>query len=109
MLKLLEFMSSFYWPLLPETILKTFVQTRRRQKGSIAGDLARSVVGSSTSVFFVPINGLWDGYRINKLLNHFGIPAWGWVFYNGQVVFHVHKADANLAARVMTAAGVELL
>lgn len=108
MSKLLEALTSFYWLFLPETIFGTFRRVRRRGRGSLLGDAFRSVVGTNTHVFFVPIAGRWDGRSIHRLLRRYNIDMWGWGFHNSQLFFHVHRADADRAYAIMHAAGVDL-
>ncbi len=115
MLRLLEVLSSFYLPLLFETIFGTFRRANWRRAYASHGpaglllETAESVIGTNTYVFFVPIAGRWDGYSIAKLLKQYDIDMWGWGFWNHELFFHVRRDDAWYAQDILLSAGVELL
>ncbi len=115
MLGFLEFLTSFYWPLLPETLFSTFRRARWRRAVARHGpfglliETVESLIGTNTYVFFVPVAGRWDGRSIAKLLKQYGIDMWGWGFWDRELFFHVHRDDAWFAQDILISAGVELL
>jgi hypothetical protein len=115
MLRVLEFLTSFYWVLLPETILSTFRRSNWRRAHSDGGvqgifiESIESLIGTNTYVFFTPIDGKWTGHQIRKLLRKHGIDMWGWGFASQELFFHVRRDDAWKAQEIMIRAGVELL
>lgn len=115
MLRLLEFLTNFYWPLLPETLFGTLRRAKWRRAFARYGpaglltETAESIIGTNTYVFFVPLAGQWDGRSIAKLLKQYGIDMWGWGFWDRELFFHVHRDDAWFAQDVLISAGVELL
>jgi hypothetical protein len=115
MLWMLEFLTSFYWPLLPQAILGTLRRANWRRAYARHGpaglllETAESMIGTNTFMFFVPLTGQWDGYTIAKLLRQYGIPMWGWGFWNQELFFHVRRDDVWFAQDVLLSAGVELL
>jgi hypothetical protein len=114
-LKILEFLTSFYWPLLAETIFGTLRRANWRRAYARHGpaglllETAESIVGTNAYIFFVPMTGKWDGYSIAKLLKQYGIDMWGWGFWNRELFFHVRRDDAWQAQDILLSAGVELL
>jgi hypothetical protein len=115
MLRVIEFLTSFYWLLLPETIFGTLRRANWRRAYAHHGpaglliETAESFIGTNTYVFFVPLRGRWDGYSIAKLLRQYGIDMWGWGFWNQELFFHVRRDDAWYAQNILLSAGVELL
>jgi hypothetical protein len=115
MLWILEFLTSFYWLLLPETLWGSMRRANwgraysRRGMAGLLLETAESIIGSNTYIFFVPLAGRWDGYSIRKLLRQYGIDIWGWGFSHQELFFHVRRQDAWDAQEIMMGAGVELL
>lgn len=115
MIWLFEFFSTFYWPLLPLTLLGTLRRAKWRRAvsrygpGGLLLETAQSLIGTNTYVFFVPLSGAWDGRSIARLLEQYDIEMWGWGFWDQELFFHVHRDDAHYAQRILHAAGVELL
>lgn len=114
MLKLLQFLTNFYWLLLPEFV---FQNLRRVQWQSaldeggpagLASELAGGVIGLNAIPFYTKLDGKWSGRQIEKLLNRHGIRAWSWGFAFDEMFFHVHRDDAFDAQQILLAAGVEL-
>lgn len=90
MLRILEFMTGFYWILIPQFIVESLIRGR-------------------AAVFYVDMYSNWSGYRIKRLLASYDIPMWGWGYAFGQFYFRVPAGDAEFAQQVMWGAGVELL
>lgn len=115
MLAILEFLTSFYWPLLPETLFGTLRRANWRRAigrygpAGLLVETAESLIGTNTYVFFVPLYGRWDGRSIAQLLAAYGIDIWGWGFWQHEFFFHVRREDARQAQQIMLAAGIELL
>lgn len=115
MLRVLEFLTGFYWLLLPETIIATLLRANWRRAYSRHGpaglllETTESIIGTNTCVFFVPIDGEWDGSSIARLLKQYGIAMWGWGYQNHELFFHVRRQDAWSAQRIMWQSGVDLL
>ena len=115
MLGFLEFLTSFYWLLLPETIIATLRRANRRRAygrhrpSGLLLETAESLIGTNTYVFFVPLTGQWDGKTIAKLLRQYDVDMWGWGFWQRELFFHVHRDDAWYAQDILLSAGVELL
>lgn len=115
MLGLLEFLTSFYWLLLPEAIFGGLRRANwRRAYGQhgAAGlllETAETIIGTNTCALFVPANAQWDGASIAELLGQYGIPLWGWAYHNHEFFFHVRREDAWAAQRILWQSGVELL
>lgn len=115
MLGFLEFLTGFYWPLLPEAIFQTLRRANwnrayaRNGAPGLLLEAAESVLGTNTCVFFTPIDGEWDGRSIAKLLKQYGIHMWGWGYECHEFFFHVRREDAAWAQQIMHYAGVELL
>ncbi len=100
-MRVIEFSTNFYWPLLPEVIISTY---RRRRRGG----WLRSLLGVDTAVFFVSLYGPWDGRSVKKLLSRAGIDMWGYSTYDDLFLFHVHRNDAWLTRRILEYFGVDL-
>lgn len=115
MLHFLEFLTSFYWPLIIETMFGTFRRARWRKAVARYGPLGlltetvESFIGTNTYVLYVPLAGRWDKRSIAKLLKQYGIDMWGWGYWNHELFFHVRRDDAWLAQDILISAGVELL
>jgi len=100
MLHILEFLTGFYWILLPQFVVENLLHGGKGLPGAL---------GFNTAVFYTDIGGDWSGYRINKLLKEYDIPMWGWGYAFEQFYFRVPLEDAPHAQRVMLAAGIDLL
>lgn len=100
MLGFLEFLTSFYWPLLPETILQTLRRANwnrayaRHGAPGLLLEAAESVLGTNTCVFFTPIDGAWDGRSI--AISYWKSTAFtygGWGYECHEFFFHVRRED----------------
>lgn len=115
MLRLLELLTNFYWLLLPQTIVQSFRQAnwdkaaKRAGLAGIASEGFRSLIGTNSWPFFVPINSAWCGRDIEKLLANYNIPMWGWGVSNQTMFFQVREEDAALASSLMLQAGIPLI
>lgn len=115
MLKFLEFLTYFDWLLLPRVIFQTLQHANWKREYRRAGTVgliqegARSLIGTNTYVFFVPINGRWDERGIYRLLRNHEVKMWGYGFDRGLLFFHVRAEEAALAQTIMWHAGVELV
>jgi hypothetical protein len=89
MLHILEFLTGFYWILIPQFIVESLIRGRG-------------------AVFYVDMQGNWNGRRIKNLLASYDIPMWGWGYAFGQFYFRVPAAEAKFAQSVMQGAGVDL-
>ena len=89
MLRVLEFLTGFYWILIPQFIVESLIRGRG-------------------AVFYVDMHSNWSGYRIKKLLASYDIPMWGWGYAFDQFYFRVPAGEAELAESVMLGAGVDL-
>ncbi len=114
MLRFAEFMTSFYWLLLPEFVLGNLRRGRwrtaydRHGPVGLAGEFAGNLFGVNAVPLYVPIDGAWNGDGIKRLLQSHGIDMWGWGFAFNEMFFHVHRDDAWDAQQILLAAGVEL-
>ena len=115
MLMLLEFLSGFYWILIPQFIIENLFRARWRDayasRGPIGviGEGFGSALGLNSAIFYVDLNGRWNGHKIKRLLASYDIPMWGWGVAFGEFYFHVPADDADFAYDVMWSAGVDLL
>ncbi len=111
----LEFLTAFYWLLLPETIfggLRRANWRRAYAQHGAAGlvlETAETLIGTNSCALFVQADGRWDGASIAEILRQHGIHLWGWAFHNDEFYFHVRREDAWAAQRILWQAGVELL
>ncbi len=114
MLRLLEFMTGFYWILIPQFLIENLIRGRWRRayraKGytGLVQESVTSLVGLNSVPFYVPIDGQWSGYAISRLLKRHNIDMWGWGFAFNEMFFHVHRDDAWDAQQILLQAGVEL-
>ena len=114
MIKLLEFLTSFYWLYLPDVIVGSFWHAdwksvyRRAGIYGLLMECVDSLLGTNTWTFFVPLCGTWSGHDINHLLAQHGIEMWGWGFAYGELFFRVRKSKAEWAQYLMLRAGVQL-
>ena len=114
MIRLLEFLTSYYWLYLPDVIVGSFWHADWKsvfQRAGIWGLLTEcidSFLGTNTWTFFVPLDGVWSGHNINQLLAQHGIEMWGWGFAYGELFFRVRKSKAEWAQYLMLRAGVQL-
>jgi hypothetical protein len=115
MLKFLEFLTYLDWLLLPRILIQTFQHANWNREYKRAGTVGivkegvRSLLGTNTYVFFVPIKSRWDERSINRLLARYRIPMWGYGFDQGLLFFYVRAEDAAQAQALMLRAGVELV
>lgn len=115
MLALWEFLTGFYWLLLPQTILQTLWYGEWRlayqRYGSLGWTLefVRSLLGLNIWAFAVPVNGGGRGRDIQQLLAANGVPLWGWAFVEHTFLFHVPRHQAQWAEEVLLWAGVPLV
>jgi len=112
--RLLVLFSYFNWLALPQALLASLWHTnwqKSTEKGAlaVAVEVGRSLVGSNSAAFFVPLDSSWSGYPVKALLAEFGVPMWGWGYTMRCMYFHVRLEDAPLAEQVMLMAGVPLL
>jgi hypothetical protein len=111
---ILEFLTNFYWIILPQTLLQSLWHTDWRAAGQRRGCLgllweallSLSLLNAVT--FYVPLYGGWSGREIQKLLHYYGIPIWGWGYAEHQFFFHVRKREAGFAEEILYEAGVPL-
>ena len=114
MIKLLEFLTSFYWLYLPDVIVGSFWHAdwksvyRRAGVCGLFMECIHSLLGTNTWTFFVPLRGAWRGHDINQLLAEYGIEMWGWGFAYGELFFRVRRNKAEWAQYLMLRAGVPL-
>ena len=108
LVKSLEFMTNFYWPLFPTTILQSFWQSIKRPDSRTPAGMLKGVLLLNTETFSVSLYSGWTGLEIRHLLWEHQIAFWGWGFYGGKLHFHVHEDDAFEAQQIMEAAGVPL-
>jgi hypothetical protein len=109
----LEFLTSFYWIALPETILQTFrhADWRRAREQGVGGLLSEaigSLLGTNSWPFFVPLRSGWNGADIARLLKRHGVRMWGYGFANGELFFRVRRSQAAWAQYVLLREGVPL-
>ena len=115
MLHILEFLTGFYWILIPQFMVESLFRARWRDAYDSGGPLGLakegvgSALGFNSAVFYVSMHGRWNGRRIKKLLASYDIPMWGWGYAFQQFYFHVPVEDADFACSVLLHAGVELI
>jgi len=109
-----EFLTNFYWPLLPQVLAESLWRADWKaafQRDGVPGMCAEalsSLSGANSYPFFVPMNSEWSGQSIQHLLAQKGVKMWGWAFANGLLFFHVKRSQAAWAQYVMLRAGVPL-
>lgn len=114
MLRLLQFLSSFYWLLLPEFVFQNLRRAHwhsalaRSGPAGLASEFIGSAIGVNAIPFYAPLDGNFSGRQIEKLLHRHGISVWSWGFAFNEMFFHVHRDDAWDAQQILLAAGVEL-
>jgi hypothetical protein len=113
-LKFLVLLTKFNWLALPQTLLASLWHTNwrmSRQKGRLAvvAEAGRSLLGTNSAAFFIPLESSWSGYPVKALLADVGVPMWGWGYTMRCMYFQVRLEDAQLAAHVMLQAGVPLM
>jgi len=110
----LEFLTNFYWPLLPQVLVESLCHADWRgsyQRDGILGlgmEGCRSVLGTNSYPFFVPLDRGWSGRQIQQLLADKGIKMWGWAFANSMLFFHVKRSQAAWAQYLMLHEGIPL-
>lgn len=109
----LEFLTSFYWIALPETILQTlwhadWRKAKERGLGGLIREAVASLLGTNTWPFFVPLDSGWDGAAIARLLNRHGVKMWGYGFACGELFFRVRRNQAAWAQYLLLREGVPL-
>lgn len=115
MLRILDFLSCFYWLLLPQLLVENLWRVRWRESyrergpAGVAASAARGAIGLHAVPFFIPLGGAWSGRDIQRLLAWHGIDAWGMDFAFGEMHFNVRREDAGRAQSVLLDNGVELL
>jgi hypothetical protein len=113
MRSLLEFLTSFYWIAIPETILQTFWHAdwrsaKDRGLSGLLNEAIRSLLGTNSWPFFVPLDSDWSGADIARLLKRHGVSMWGYGFANGELFFRVRRNQAAWAQYVLLREGVPL-
>jgi hypothetical protein len=114
LLRLMVLLTYFNWLALPQALLASLWHTNWRKstdKGAfaVAVEVGRSLIGSNSAAFFLPLDSYWSGYPVKALLAEVGVPMWGWGYSMRCMYFHVRLEDAPLAEQVMLMAGVPLL
>ncbi len=115
MTAILEFLTSFYWLLLPQTILESLWYAEWRKAYQRSGwlgtlwEFCRSCFGFNMWAFAIPLYGAWSGRDVEKLLAQYDIPAWGWTYIDGTAIFHVRRSQAKWAEEILLWAGVPLV
>jgi len=115
MLALWEFLTGFYWLLLPQTILQTLWYGEWRlayQRYGCLGwplEFVCSLLGLNMWAFAVPVNGGWRGRDVEKLLAQYDLPVWGWTYIDGTAIFHVRRSQAEWTEEILLSAGVSLV
>jgi hypothetical protein len=111
----LAFLASFYWLYLPEVIVESLWLADWKgayQHDGVMGiikESLRSVLGTNTYPFFVPMNSPWWHNSLHPLLATYGVKTLGWGFANGELFFRVKKRQAAWAQYIMLRAGVPLM
>jgi hypothetical protein len=114
-MRVLEFLTGFYWILLPQYLIGNLLRARWRKAytddsyGGLAREGITSFLGFNSIPLYVPMSSRWNGRRISRLLKQHDIPMWGWGYAFDQFYFHVRREDAWLAQDVLLSAGVELI
>lgn len=90
MIKILEFLTGFYWILIPQFFVETLIHGRGE-------------------VFYVWTAGDWSGHEIKCLLADYDIPIFGWGYAFDRFYFRVPRGDADFAYGIMVQAEVGLL
>ena len=115
MLRILEFLTGFYWILIPQFIIESLYRVRWREALesrnpiTVVGKGLEGALGLNSAVFYVELGGSWNRRRLKRLLTSYDIPMWGWGFAFDQLYFHVPAEDADMAHEIMWRAGVDLL
>lgn len=115
MVALLEFLTGFYWLLLPQTILQALWHGEwglsYRRFGCLGWPLevGRCLLGLNMWAFAVPLDSGWRGRDIQQLLAANGVSLWGWAFVEGAFLFHIRRNQAEWAEEVLLWAGVPLV
>jgi hypothetical protein len=109
----LEFLTSFYWIAVPETIFQTFWhadwrRAKDRGLGGLLNEAIGSLLGTNSWSFFVRLDSGWNGADIARLLKRHGIKMWGYGFANGELYFRVRRSQAAWAQYVLLREGVPL-
>lgn len=113
MRSLLEFLTSFYWIAVFETIFQTFWHAdwrsaRDRGLSGLLSEAIKSLLGTNSWPFFVPLDSGWNGADIAHLLKRHGISMWGYGFANGELFFRVRRSQAAWAQYLLLREGVPL-
>ena len=112
--RLLEFLTNFYWPLLPQVLVESLWHAdwsyayQRHGLAGLAAQFLHSIAGTNSYPFLVPMRCGWSGQQIQQLLASKGIRMWGWSFSDGIFLFHVRKKQAAWAQYAMRRAGISL-
>lgn len=115
MIKFLEFLTGFYWILLPQFIIESLFRARWRQGYQEHGPLGilqegiKGTLGLNSAVFYVDIYSRWSGHNIKRLLARYDIPMWGWGYAFERFYFRVPSEEAEFVYVLLSEAGVELL
>ena len=61
--------------------------------------------------FGIPVNAYWDKKKIKRLLSHYGVHAWGFMFnFDGDVLlFTVRRHQAALTFHILQDVGVPII
>ena len=111
MLRILEFLTNFYWIILPQTILESLWHSdwrRARRQGvwGIVSEVIQAVLLTNSVQFYAPNDGPWDMATVHAILRKAHIPAFGVVFAHGDFSFRVPGRYAWLAEKKLADAGV---
>lgn len=110
----LEFLTNFYWPLLPQVLAESMWHTNWKgayRRGGIWGlciEALQGLLGTNSYPFLVLMSSGWSGWKIQRLLAKKGIKMWGWAFAHGVLLFHVRRNQAAWAQYVLLHEGVPL-
>jgi hypothetical protein len=111
---IIEFLTNFYWPLLPQVLAESMWHAnwkdayRRGGIGGLGMEALQSLLGTNSYPFLVPMSSGWSGRNIQRLLAKKGIRMWGWAFADGVFLFHVRRNQAAWAQYVLLHEGVPL-
>lgn len=92
-----EFLTGFYWLLLPVFVLQCIYygnyRGRARRTGWILAIIIEFVRGVLTAtahgyVYYYE-QGHWSGRQLDRFLRRNGVPTFGWAWGDGSVIFHV--------------------
>jgi hypothetical protein len=113
MLRFLVLLTRFNWLVLPQALLASLWHTNWRKSrekggGSVIAEAIRSLLGTNSAAFCIPLNSYWSGRPVEVLLAGVGVPMWGQIYTMRGMYFHVRLEDSLLAAEVMLQAGVPL-